>query len=390
MREKSMNSKLQQATDYLAQKDYEQARALLKSMPDDPEARKLLSRLNTAVPPRPVSSTSPTTHRAYYGPGRSQAASPPGSRTYRPDSKQFHVKTKTLDFRVRAGLAVITSTIAIVVAGLFFIFPWKTSVSQSGIDSQVSHVETFSSEYDVAISDEVYDRLDNMDQAEQEVTAWEIWLGQNFDRAGQDDLTLSMEETLDDVYEISSESANYDVYWRKILELEDKRYGGFGSVRLVDRLLILLPLGALAFVLSMVAYARAKDAHTQRRSLTYAMYYALFIFVFPIAWGYISALDWHLMTNAYIHRVVDDVQDQVNYSSLHGAQKARVDEALEEYEEDAKGLMDEMIDAETETFNTTIFAVLGAGLFALSGGFLLVAHGKKVEYMPEPAFEAPA
>jgi len=97
---------------------------------------------------------------------------------------------------------------------------------------------------------------------EEKVSAWELWIG----RHDGDEFTLSMDE--------------------------DAK-GGFGDVRGIDRLVILVPLGALLLGALGVNYAFRRFWYVSPRTTAIAILItAVILFLLPFFWQIFSTGDW--------------------------------------------------------------------------------------------------
>lgn len=107
------------------------------------------------------------------------------------------------------------------------------------------------------------------DTSDESASAMTIWLG------GNDDVkTLDMELTFEE---------------------DEEDIGGFGDVRLLDRLLILLPLAALALVAVAAAYMfllKNLPWLTPSRALVAMTILGCFLLLFPLIWESLSVNNW--------------------------------------------------------------------------------------------------
>ncbi len=186
----------------------------------------------------------------------------------------------------------------------FFAFPWMdlTKISFFGFDPSW-----------IALGA-------NVDKGPLEITALELWMGRN----DGENFTLDIENP----------------------------GGGFADVRLVDRLLFVIPVGGL--VLMWLAWMVAVDARVRRPMLIGMAAVAVFLFAWPFAWEDLS------------NRAL---KDSYNQSMPSGA---------EEYGMDFSGLGAEMITGiYSDTYST--------GEQKLLGGLAVLAclGGLAVEFAPQ-------
>lgn len=140
------------------------------------------------------------------------------------------------------------------------------------------------------------------------LTAWELWIGK------------------DDGEEIT-------------MSLSTDAEGGFGDVRFLDRLLILIPLGALLLGALGVNYAFRRFINLSPRTTAIALLVtALILFLLPFVWQMWSTSNWR-----------GDLKD-LDFSG---------------------DLLDNMLDTFTDTYNTG--QQIAFGLIALLAGIAAVA-----------------
>lgn len=176
---------LQQARDLILQKRFDDARALLRPIAHNPTARQWLDKLDSMAPPA--------------APPPTGAASGP---IPRPTPAYPAAETTTLNVTYDPALVrLITASLVGVMAVLmivgFFAFAWLDMTEMEIFGMRISD---FAGEMDI-------------DEGPLKITAMELWMGRNND----ENFTLNVE------------SPN----------------GGFADVRFLDRLLILIPIGAL-------------------------------------------------------------------------------------------------------------------------------------------------
>lgn len=117
--------------------------------------------------------------------------------------------------------------------------------------------------------------------------------------------------------------------------------GGFGAVRWMDRLLILLPFGAVIILLQLGFYM--VNPSNRRRMALSMVILAVVLLILPFAWEQLSTQNWR----GYIEGQIEDVGR---------------DPSTSEYQD----FVDEFVESGTATYNTDQFIAFAAFLLAVS------------------------
>jgi len=203
---------------------FDEARAILKGMAGNATADQWLAKLDEIAPAKVP--PPPVVRSTPVG------APPPVMRTT-PASQTVNL---TLDaVKVRYGIAAFVALMALLMIVGFFVFPWL----------DLSEVNLLGFDIGALANDE--------DQGLLKVTAMELWMGEN----NGEEFTLKPDEQ-----------------------------GGFANVRLVDRFLILTPIGALGLL--WLAWRYAIDAAVRRPLLIMMTFLAFLLYAWPGTWEDLS------------------------------------------------------------------------------------------------------
>ncbi|MBN1200549.1 MAG: hypothetical protein JXJ20_01715 [Anaerolineae bacterium] len=231
--------RLQRARELILQKQFDAARTILQDMPGNPTAHKWLTRLDE-IAPQPPRQTQAPEPGSPIRPLRSISSTPPYRST--PTGQPIEVE------KVIGGLKyLISGTVAILSILMlvgFFAFSWVDMGNLFNLGNMM-------------------EALGQDDDGKLELTAMEIWTGSN----NGDKISLKYEELL-----------------------ADKVEGGLANVRLLDRFLIVIPLGAV--VLLWLVWNYASDAMPPLYALSAMTIIALALLVFPPLWEQISEQNW--------------------------------------------------------------------------------------------------
>jgi hypothetical protein len=221
-------TQLEHARALIINKQYDEARAILLTMPGSETARKWLAKLDEIAPSTPPAYALPSADQLA-GDAPAPQALPPAAQTI----------SLTLNVTLaRYLIAALVTVLGLIMIIGFFAFPWM----------DLSNVSFFGLSLD-ALADSA-----EVDKGPLEVTAIEIWMGKN---DGEN-------------FVISNTNGE----------------GGIGAVRLLDRFLALIPLGGL--LLTWLAWSYVVDVPLRRAMLVAMTVVALVMFIFPFAWEDLS------------------------------------------------------------------------------------------------------
>jgi NADH:ubiquinone oxidoreductase subunit 6 (subunit J) len=165
------------------------------------------------------------------------------------------------------------------------------------------------------------------------VTPFQVWVGND----GSDDFTYDLGKSLD-----------------------ESDTGGFGDVRLLDRTLILMPIGAVAVIIVSIVYMLSKNTSAKVLPIILIVL-GLLLTVYPILWGILSTSDW-----------AGDLEDDF-------------------YEGSSDAAGDEYADLFANTialaYNRTLFQITSGVILVLGMGALVLAFAAKPpQTMPSPYY----
>lgn len=238
-------AQLQHARDLIMQKQFAEARAILRALPHNTTAQKWLAKLDEIAPEAapPQTPAAPAAAPRVQAEQPAPAIQPIAPRPAAAPASQSVNIALNLDIRmVRYAVGGIVALMAVFMIAGFVWLPWMdlSEISFFGMS-----VDAFGGEFEV-------------DKGPLEITALEIWMGRN----DGEDFTLS---------------------------LENPDAGGFANVRLLDRFLLLVPF--LALVLGWLAWVYAFPAGSDLDPVISAgimAFVALVLFLFPLAWQEMS------------------------------------------------------------------------------------------------------
>jgi hypothetical protein len=227
---------LERARDLILNKQFNAARAILMDMPANETAQKWLAKLDEIAPaddlPWPSLSASPTEVPPY--PSIQSLTDGDAPPTYRPPGMTVNLNL-TFNLTLARGLvAGLVGVMGLLMIIGFFTFAWM----------DMSEISFFG--FDIGALADGFE----LDDGTMKITAMEIWTGKN----NGDEFSLDLENP----------------------------QGGFADVRLLDRLLVLVPFGGI--VLMWLAWTYAIDQTFRRPALVIMAAVALLLFLFPFAW----------------------------------------------------------------------------------------------------------
>lgn len=241
--------RLQQARDLIMQKQFDQARLILLEIPHHPTAQKWLAKLEEIAPtgtgtapqplqpPRVATGTpiQPLTGSAppIAGPAMNQpqGALPayPGTTTTGTVNIALNINT------IRYAVAGITALMAVLMIACFFFASWMDMGNMFGMDLGAL--------------------AEGNEKAQLKITAMELWMGRN----NGENFTMDMAKP---------------------------EGGGFADVRLLDRLLILMPVGAI--VLAWFAWVYASGHMNALMTIGIMTVFAFLLLAAPFFWESLS------------------------------------------------------------------------------------------------------
>lgn len=218
---------LQQARDLIMRKRFADARAILYTLPNNPTARKWIAKLDELDPAAPPR----------------PIPRPPAGTWSSQETDQILLAGRT----IRYGASGVVITMAILMIAGFFLFSWLDMGNLfGGFGGMLEEADVESS-------------------TDMKITAMEIWMGNN----SGENFTLGFDSIMN---ETSSNS------------------GGIANVRLLDRFLILIPIGAL--ILLGLAWMYASGEMAPITALTIMTVLSLLLLLFPLGWQELSERNW--------------------------------------------------------------------------------------------------
>lgn len=248
--------KLQQAHTLIKQRQFDAARLILLEIPDHPTAQKWLAKLEEIAPTgtgpvsptapdstppvtnsspiRPLSEAAPTTGGWDHNPAAAPPVIPPAEAPPQPGTINL-----TIDIHLaRYATAAIAGVAGLLMIASFFLAPWM----------DLSQINFFG--FDLGAMGDGFD----VDQGPLEITAMELFMGRNDGEPF-------------------------------VVDIENPE-GDFTDVRLIDRLLILIPVGGLVLIWLAWMYA---SGEMQRLTAAGALaLVALLLLLAPFAWETLS------------------------------------------------------------------------------------------------------
>ncbi len=261
---------LLKARELIVQKQFDAARTILNTLPHNDTARTWLAKLNEIAPPipDPFASSDPFASADPFASSRPAAPASPFVGPRPATALPAITNQVPVLAYARYGIGAIVIVVSLFMLVGFFVFPWL----------DLGEIEIFG--FKLNDLNELSDELDaDFNEGQLKLTPLEIWIGNN----NGDPFSLSfdsMEQALGD--ESSSDSTSD-------LVPEDTP-GGFGDVRPLDRLLILVPIGAI--ILLWFAWMYLSQAMKSFTALTCMSILALLLLIFPYAWQELTQNDW--------------------------------------------------------------------------------------------------
>lgn len=338
--------KIEQARALLQNQQYDEARRILLSMPDDPVALQWLQYLDSMMAQQ---QQMPQQQAAYGMPAQQQqmsqqqAAQPRKPRWQRKKDQSWQQagaapqpayyaqqdqRSIPLVFQrqFKIVLAAALAVLSIVLIVLFFAIPLlDTSNYMSYLDrtrealgDEADNAATYEErDYAQQALDDLNESDEGVSEAEDEVkvTAWQIWRGKKgveteelqSDWEGNFTLNLnSMINDLRDEVKRQNEDDYYDEDYDSSSEIQPDDLGGFGNVRFIDRLLVLYVLGGL--VILIVAALYAFDMMRAFISLAVITGVAVILTAYAFMWPTLSTSNWRSTIDDQMLDMLNDEQ----------------------------------------------------------------------------------
>jgi len=389
--------KIEQARALLQNQQYDEARRILLSMPDDPVALQWLQYLDSMLAQQQAAYGMPVQQQ----PQQQPAAQPRQVRRQKPAGAapqpayyaQPGQRSIPLVFQsqFKIVLAVALAVLSIILIVLFFAIPLLDTSSymsyldrtREALEDEADNAATYEErDYAQQALDDLNESDEGVSEAENEVkvTAWQIWRGkkgvetEELQRDWEGNFTLNLNSMINDLrdeVERQNEDDYYEEDYDSDSEIQPDDLGGFGKVRFIDRLLVMYVLGGLIIVIVAALYAF--NMLRAFMSLAVITGVAVILTAYAFLWPTLSTSNWR-------GTIDDQMLDMLN------------DETLTE-DTDAEDLVttrvtwrvakDEMLDmGETylnKVYNTAPFKV--AALLLLLGSAIPLAltwHNEKL------------